>query len=533
MTITETRPEDASAPAPVAALLERQEPAQQDGLVGWMTTVDHKRIGRIFVVIPLLYLVGALVIGVLLGLERVDPEGAAILPLDKVAQLVSIYQLGLAFLVVIPLLLGIGIAIVPLQIGARGIAFPRAAALAAWSWVGGSALLIVAYCINGGPGGGRTNGVNLFLSAFVVVILSLCLAAVCLATTVMTMRTKGMAMSDVPMFAWASLVTSSLLLVTLPVLLADLVFLFVDNKHASVQFGGNAAMSAYIDWIVRQPQTYLFALPALGIVAEIIAVMAGQRPAHRQTTMAAIGLGGILGVGIVFQTALTPNVTTQPLFNAMAILAVLPPLIVLATSGVTLRAGKPKLASPLVWAVGALLMAVLGAGAGVLTGFKGLALQGTVYETAQFHAVLFAAVLGAFGALAYWGPKLWGRRLPEGPSGVLALLGLLAVSLVVIPDLIAGFLDQPAGEVNFDKYSSAVALNALTFAGLALLLVVVLAFGLVALRAFSRTGAIAGNDPWDGQTLEWATSSPPPLHNFTDDLVEVTSATPLLDRKEA
>jgi heme/copper-type cytochrome/quinol oxidase subunit 1 len=115
---------------------------------------------------------------------------------------------------------------------------------------------------------------------------------------------------------------------------------------------------------------------------------------------------------------------------------------------------------------------------------------------------------------------------------VLALLGLAAAAVVVVPDLIAGFLDQPAGEVNFDKYSSAVALNLITFAGEALFLIVVLAFGLMALRSFSRKGAPAGDDPWNGQTLEWATSSPPPFHNFDGDLVEVVSASPLLDREE-
>ena len=536
MTMTETRPEETMAAAPSAALpvLPSEQPGELPGLLGWLMTVDHKRIGRIYVAVALLALIGGLVVGGLLGLERIDPTGASILKLHTVAQLYSLYQLGLAFLVVIPLLLGIAIAIVPLQVGARRIAFPRAAALSVWCWLAGSVIFVVGYSVNGGPGGGNGKGVNLFLTGFAAIVFGLLLGAVCVATTVLTNRGKGQSLWEVPAFAWSALVTSSLLLLTLPVLLANLIFLWVDHKHGQVAFGGSSGMWAYLTWVVRQPQTYLFALPALGIVADIVPVAARNRARLAKGTFVAIGIGGALAIGTYTQTAFTPKVTTEALFIAMALGAILAPMIIMATSLLTLRTGKPAPSAALIWAFGSLLMALAGAAAGALTPFKGLELQGTVYETGQMHLVLLGGgVLGAMAALTYWGPKLWGRKLPSGPNTVLALLGVAAVALIALPDLVAGFLDQPAGEVNFDKFSGAVILNVLTFAGTALLLLVVLAFGLLALRAFGRSGESAGDDPWGGHTLEWATTSPPPLLNFADAYPEVSSPQPLLDRKEA
>jgi heme/copper-type cytochrome/quinol oxidase subunit 1 len=131
----------------------------------------------------------------------------------------------------------------------------------------------------------------------------------------------------------------------------------------------------------------------------------------------------------------------------------------------------------------------------------------------------------------YWGPKLWGRRLPDGASLLLALLGTFAVVLIGLPMAIAGFLDQPAGQVAFQEEDASAILNALTGAGYALLAVVVLALGLLAVRGFHK-GAEAGDDPWDGQTLEWATTSPPPIQNFEFDQSPVASGEPLFDRKE-
>ncbi len=153
---------------------------------------------------------------------------------------------------------------------------------------------------------------------------------------------------------------------------------------------------------------------------------------------------------------------------------------------------------------------------GVLLPFSGLNLQGTVYAFAQFNGLMLATVLAGLGGLVYWGPKLWGRRPADGPLRLLALVGLLAVALVAVPDVILGFMKQPAGSVsNFDVDGPAGLLNALSAVGYCLMGIVVLAVIALTVRGFRR-GDAAGDDPWDGQTLEWATTSPPPDGNFAD-----------------
>jgi len=157
-------------------------------------------------------------------------------------------------------------------------------------------------------------------------------------------------------------------------------------------------------------------------------------------------------------------------------------------------------------------------------------LRGSIFEAGTYVAITFGTVTIAFGALCYWGPKLWGRRISDKAALPLGLLALLATALGSIPYMIAGFADQPAGALDGFSYEGPQELwNALTTAGFALMLLTTLAFVALALKSFT-SGEAAGDDPWDGQTLEWATSSPPPADNFSD-LVVVGSATPLADLK--
>jgi heme/copper-type cytochrome/quinol oxidase subunit 1 len=205
---------------------------------------------------------------------------------------------------------------------------------------------------------------------------------------------------------------------------------------------------------------------------------------------------------------------------------------VLGAAGLTMKLGRPQLGSPLLWAVGALLMYLAGAAVGVLLPFSGLNLEGTVYEVAQFNLLVLGAVLAGIGGLVYWGPKLWGRKPADLPLRLLALLGLLAVAVIAAPDVILGFLKQPAATVaNFDVDGPVAFLNGVSAVGYVLLGLVVLGVIAVALKGF-LTGDAAADDVWDGATLEWTTTSPPPDGNFAEPPV-VTSAQPLVDIKLA
>jgi heme/copper-type cytochrome/quinol oxidase subunit 1 len=216
----------------------------------------------------------------------------------------------------------------------------------------------------------------------------------------------------------------------------------------------------------------------------------------------------------------------------MAIGALLPPLLVLGAAALTMKLGRPQVGSPLLWAVAALLMYLAGAAAGVLLPFTGLNLQGTVYEVAQFNLLVLGGVLAGIGGLFYWGPKLWGRKPGDLPLRLLAVVGLLGVVLIAAPDIILGFMKQPSGTVSdFGIDGPVQFLNALSGVGYVVLALVVLGVIALALRGFVR-GETASDDPWDGATLEWTTTSPPPPANFAEPPV-VTSAQPLVDIKLA
>ena len=529
MTIVETRPEAPASEPVVAPAAERAEPHP---IVDWITTGDHKKIGRLFVAWALLFAVADLVIGALLAFERVDDNGTQILKADTISQLYSFYSVTLIFCVVVPLLFGLATAVVPLQLGARGIAFPRAAALSFWVWLVGSAVMVGSYLANGGPGGGRSVAVDLFLAAFVVVLAGLVLNAICLAATVTALRAPGMYLDRVPFFAWGVLVSATILILSLPVLVGDVIYLYIDHRYGRLVFGGNLGVSAYIGWALVAPQLFAYAVAAYGYVADAVATFARERLQKPDSVLIAIGLAGVLGFGAWFQPAFYPGVTHSFLAKVVAIGAVLPPLLVLGAVGLTLKARRPALGSPLVFAVAALLFALGGAAVGALLPFEGLNLEGTVYGFAQFNAVAYGAVLAGVGGLVYWGPKLWGRRLSEPAMYGVALLGLLGVALIAIPDVILGFMKQPAGTVNDFGIDGPVGfLNALSGVGYVVLALALIGVMAQALRGFRR-GPLAGDDPWQGQTLEWTTTSPPPAGNFAEPPV-VSSAQPLLDRREA
>lgn len=532
MTMTETRPEEAApAAVPVAA---RPEPS---GLAGWLTTGDHRRVGRLYVGFSLVFAVALLAVGALLGFEKIDSGDTQLLDADAVGQLFSLYRWGLALGVAAPLLLGLAIAIVPTQVGARSVAFPRAAALSFWAWVLGIGVMVGAFADNGGPGGGNSQAVDLFIAALVLVVAALCVGALCVATTVLTLRAPGMTLQRIPMAAWSGFAGSAVMLVSLPVLVGLSVLLYADHRYGRIVFGGNLQLGEWIDWALNPTQLYLYAVPALGMLADVTTTASRTRQPLRGVLTGFIGLAAILAFGANLQLAFSPELRgdfyyiTVTLGSALAVLAVL----VVSVGSMTAR--KPRITAATVFVLLGGLMLFVGLAAGAMTGYERLELVGPTYasDTAWslgvFNYVLLGAVLLGMGAVCHWGPKLWGRRLPEGAAIGLAVVGFLAVVLVSFPDLVSGLLDQPAYAVDFDVDGPSELLNALSAAGYVLMAVVVVAFGLLMVRGFTR-GASAGDDPWDGQTLEWATSSPPPPGTF-DDLPVVTSPEPLFDRKEA
>lgn len=519
--------------------------ASTPAIATWLTSTDHKIVGRLFIGSGFLGMLGGLVLAVLVAVERIDADSYQILSASTSTQVLAAARNLLTFGGVVPLLFGLMLAIVPLQLGSRGIAFPRLAMGSFWMWLTGLGIMVASIIGNGGPGGGNSDLVNLYLAAFVVMLLGLAMAATSLVVTILTSRAPGMGLLRAPLLTWSSLIGSVAVLLTVPVLIGTTVYVYVDHRYARLGFGGNKGVSTWIGWALSQPFTYLLAIPALGMVLDAVPVLSRNRLAQRPVAFIAVGVVGIAAVSAVTQTAVTLPWGGDGFFDGLGtkiadllpfvllnVVPVLGLLGVLGLSLLTLKEGKPMIAAPLAFTLVGVLGILLGAASHILGGIEDAGLQGTIFETGSYVGITFGSFTVALGAVCFWGPKLWGRRIPDKAALPLVVLALGAIGLGSLPYMIAGFADQPAALVNGFSYSGPQALwNILTAIGFTLMLVFTGAFAALALKSFT-SGEVAGDDPWDGTTLEWATSSPPPTDNFAE-LMVVNSATPLADLKSS
>jgi heme/copper-type cytochrome/quinol oxidase subunit 1 len=537
MSTTDIRPE--SLATPVAG-------AESTGtglatLAAWITSADSKVTGAKLIGTSLAALAAAAVVGGLVGPERVDGNDF-LFDAGALPQLFVGFRIALVFGVLVPLLLGIALAIVPLQVGARSLAFPRLAAAGFWTWLGGLVVVVVSLAGNGGPGGGNETMVDLFLAGLALLIVGLAAIAGAVATTVLTTRAPGMRMERVPFFTWSALVASIGLLIMLPVLFGVLIYLFIDHRHARLLFGGNVGIGSWISFALTQPATYLFALPAIGVFAELAPVTFGKRMPMRGLVYGGLGLVGVAALSGATQQAIhdvpwTGSAGTK--FDSLltyAIFILLPLLGALIVLAMGALAAKPDgggarlhITAPFLFAFFGIGMIIVGMLAGALLPIEDLGLQGTVFEEATLVYVTYGGALAALGAIAWWLPKWTGRTVPEAPAMGLALLGLLATVLASFPYVIAGFADQPASSGVYDYSGPSGLWNGLVLAGHVLMLVTVLAFIGLALRP-ARGEVTVGDDPWRAQTLEWTTTSPAPQDNFTE-VPTVMSPEPALDRR--
>jgi heme/copper-type cytochrome/quinol oxidase subunit 1 len=351
-----------------------------------------------------------------------------------------------------------------------------------------------------------------------------------------------MRMERVPFFTWSALVASIGLLVMLPVLLGVLIYLFVDHRHARLLFGGNVGVGSWISFALTQPATYLFALPAIGLFAELTPVTFGKRMPMRGVVYGGLGLVGVAALSGATQQAIhdvpwTGAAGTK--FDSLltyAIFTLLPLLGALVVLAMGALAAKPdgsgtrlNITAPFLFAFFGFGMILVGMLGGALLPIADIGLQGTVFEEATLVYVVYGGALAALGAVAWWLPKWTGRTVPEMPATGLALLGLLATVLASFPYYIAGFADQPASSGTYDYGGPSALWNVLVLAGHVLMLVTVTGFVALTLRPAPAAAAV-GDDPWRAQTLEWTTTSPAPQDNFTE-VPTVMSPEPALDRR--
>lgn len=557
MTVTEA-PRDVGDVA-----VAEPETSSPGGLAALVGSGDPRTVGKLFVGTSLLFLAVSGVAGLLVGIEQIDvSDFEGVLGTDTFAQVDTLEWVTGIFLGLLPLMIGLATAVVPLQVGAPTLAFPRASAAAYWGYLVTGGLIVAGYAVNGGPFGGDEGGAALFVVSMVALLAALSVATLSLVTTVISMRAPGMSLRKTPLFSWSILIAGSIWLVTLPVLAGVLVFSYLDLTYGQLLLSDEAVESGtiYADilwdrivWVLWQPTVYSLAIPALGIIADIVPVFAQRRHKRHLVALILVGLFGALSFGAWTQLpveVVSPDqVATPPwLYDgpwiAVSIVAVIPVLGLLGLWTGTLFTGRPRLSSPLLCSLiaGALLLGAVAAGVGTVV--EDLDLVGTTWQTGQLYLVFFAVLVAGLGGLAYWAPKLYGSTLPDGLVSLAAGLFLLSAGAVAIPLGIAGLLDQPrwlARDTEGNDFTAVMrtfssgdvdsieTLNLIAAVGGA----VALGAGALAILAVVRAALSrrqVGDDPWRGHTLEWATSSPPPVGNFGS-LPEITSEAPLYDAR--
>ncbi|HAX05297.1 MAG TPA: hypothetical protein DCX77_06420 [Acidimicrobiaceae bacterium] len=539
-------------------------PVEDPTPFGWLTTADHKRTGRLFIVCSLVFLVLGAVLDLLVRLDLTSSTDFVTLGSDSFAQGFAFSREALTLLFIIPAFLGVSMYMVPLQIGAANLAFPRAATASFWAWKVSAIVLMGAYLGNGGPYGGWANGVDLHLLALSGLVISLLLGSISVATTIMTMRSPGLYMDETPPFTWSSLVSTSMLVVSLPVLLGQIAILYIDHRYGRVFLLGNYGVWERIDWIHRTPQLFIYVVPVLGVAAEIVLATARRRVFEPLAMYFTIGLVGLFGFGAWTNFAITgegadiidgfEGVVYVGLYGG----ALLGTLGLLGLLGLALIQNRklPKISTSLLAALGAGKLVLVGAFIGLIgAAVDWLEIAGrgndgnpqlrmTTWVTGQQSVLIYGAgLLGLLAAIHWWAPKIWGRQLNElvgmlnflviGTGTLLAFAGpALSGLLTEQPDFVYADPEATALYADWIDDSGAEGLSAIGAVGVAILIA---GTCLLLLNLFVSVGLKKGpqadDDPWGAQSPEWMLPSPPPMGEI-DELPMLTSGTPLLDSTE-
>ena len=485
MTLTEPAIADSEA-APAAGGTDAPESSAEPSaasriLAQPFVTSDAATVGRLFVVVSLLLGLGTSVIGVLLSLGRTE----AVAPADMFAgfnayfRMWTLYRVSFMLLVVLPLLLGVAMAIVPSQVGAGNLAFPRAALASFWSWLIGAVIIVVSVFAGGGWGaidgvtGNENDAMALTLLGTGMVIAALLVGAVSVATTVISLRQTGMSLLDVPPFSWSMLVAAAVWLFTLPVAIANIVLIYADLRgRPAIAFGRSESPDIWLqlDWLVEQPAVYIMAVPVLGIAIEAVGFAVGARSSRPEAVTIIVGLFGLLAVGGWSQDYFTApqDLRDGLVYVAFGLAAVLP-LVALAggAAELVLRGSKTpdRLLDTRMLGAGAALK-LLGAAAlvGALRVIEPLDLLETTATWAVFHGVVVAGVIAGVVALCNWPHELLISPLSQTVGRVSVGLLVAGGGLLVLSDLISGFLVDDPDLMDLALDGSTV-LNVVAFVG--------------------------------------------------------------------
>ena len=532
---------------PVPQVNARAVVAQPTGWTSWVTTTDHKRIGIMYMVLTFVFFMLGGVEALLMRLQLSQADNTLLDP-KTYNELFTMHGTTMIFLFVVPFMAGLGNYLVPLMIGARDMAFPKLNALSFWLLAAGGLVFYSSVFFNP-PECGWTcysplsstqyspnSGVDAWIYLIHLTGISSLVGAINFYATIANMRAKGMGWGRLPLFVWSILTYSILLIVALPVIAAAVTMLLTD-RHFGTHFfeasrGGSPLLWQHLFWFFGHPEVYIMVLPGFGVISEVLPVFSRKPIFGYKAIAASTVLIGFLGFLVwAHHMFATPSPTIVLVFFMLgSFLIAVPTGVKMFNWVATLWRGTIEFKTPLLFAVGFLATFLIGGITGIFLAVFPVdwQLTDTYFVVAHLHYVLMGgAVFGIFAAIYYWFPKITGRMLSEGLGKTSFWLMMIGFHTTFLIQHSLGLDGMPRRIYEYADVGHLELYNLISTIGSFILAIGILITVLNVVKSV-KGGVIAGPDPWRGNTLEWFTTSPPPVNNF-DVVPRVRSVEPMKD----
>ncbi len=516
-----------------------RRPVQATGWKSWAFTVDHKKIGIMYGVVAMVFFFVGGIEALLIRAQLAQPNGT-ILSADKYNQMFTMHATTMVFLFVMPMAAAFANYMMPLQIGARDVAFPRLNALSLWLFVFGGIFINSSWILGGAADGGwfmyapnssvpfsPTNGVDFWTLGLLITGVASQVGAINLIVTALNMRAPGMKLMRMPIFTWMALVVQFLLLFSIPVITVALFLLMFQRNFGanffSVEAGADPLLWQHLFWLFGHPEVYILVLPSFGIISEVLPTFS-RKPLFGYPFVVFSGAAiGFVGFGVwahhMFAAGLGP--ISVAVFSVATMAIAVPTGVKIINWTLTMWGGKLWFTTAMLFAIGLIVQFTIGGLSGVTHAVAPSDTQqtDTYYIVAHFHYVIFGgAVLGLFAGIYYWWPKVFGKMLSEKIGRWNFWLMIIGMNMTFGPMHILGLQGQPrrmyiwTGDRAGDGFFDLAFWNLV--ASIGSLVLGIGAFLFLVNVWVSRKNPPAPADPWDARSLEWLTTNPPKEHNF-------------------